>query len=86
MLRRDRADELYAIAIRRYREEYPDRELDEKFLDSLWFSIYGKLIADGEEAAEEYVKNGCVIRTLQSGGIKICTILVQNVCISTKIF
>ena len=44
--------------MRRYREEYPDRELDEKFLDSIWFSIYGKLIADGEEAAEEYVKNG----------------------------
>ena len=58
MLRRDRADELYAIAVKRYREEYPDRELDEKFLDSLWFSIYGKLTADGEEAAEEYVKNG----------------------------
>ena len=58
MLRRDRADELYAIAVKRYREEYPDRELDEKFLDSLWFSIYGKLIADGEEVAEEYVKNG----------------------------
>ena len=58
MLRRDRTDELYTIAVRRYREEYPDRELDEKFLDSLWFSIYGKLIADGEEAAEEYVKNG----------------------------
>ena len=58
MLRRDRADELYTIAVRRYRKEYPDRELDEKFLDSLWFSIYGKLIADGEEAAEEYVKNG----------------------------
>ena len=58
MLRRDRADELYAIAVKRYREEYPDRDLDEKFLDSIWFSIYGKLIADGEEAAEEYVKNG----------------------------
>ena len=58
MLRRDRADELYVIAVKRYREEYPDRELDEKFLDSLWFSIYGNLIADGEEAAEEYVKNG----------------------------
>lgn len=57
MLRRDRADELYATAVRRYRKEYPNRELDEKFLDSLWFSIYGKLIADGEEAAEEYVKN-----------------------------
>ena len=58
MLKRDKTDELYAIALKRYKEEYPDAELSEHFLDSIWFSIYGKLNAEGEAAAEEYARTG----------------------------
>lgn len=32
MLKRDKVDELYSVAIRRYREEYPDKELGENLL------------------------------------------------------
>lgn len=58
MLKRDKTDELYNLAVERYKKECPGIPLCEPFLDSIWFSIYGKLNTDGEEAAEEYVKNG----------------------------
>ena len=35
MLKRDKADKLYSIAVKRYHNEYPDKELDEKFLNEV---------------------------------------------------
>ena len=34
MLKRDKADKLYSIAVKRYHNEYPDKELDEKFVNN----------------------------------------------------
>jgi hypothetical protein len=56
-MKRDITDELYSIVIRRYKDEFPDRELDNQFMDRIWYSIYGKLNSEGETAAREYVMN-----------------------------
>ena len=48
----------YSIAISRYKKEYPDRQIEEKFLDNLYFSIQGAIEHDGIDAALEYAKNG----------------------------
>lgn len=57
MLKRDKADRLFSIAVRRYREELPEKELSKKEIDSIWYSIYGILVRDGEEKALEYASN-----------------------------
>ncbi len=57
MLKRDICDRLYSQAYKRYRKGYPDREFSERFLDRLWFSIYGILNHQGEDAAKEYVES-----------------------------
>lgn len=57
MLRRDKADELYSIAIKRYQKEKPDIKLTNQMMDSVWYSIYGILCRDGEEAARKYVES-----------------------------
>lgn len=48
----------YSIAINRYKKEYPDRLIEEKFLDNLYFSIQGVIERNGKEAALEYARNG----------------------------
>ncbi|MFR4681871.1 MAG: hypothetical protein ACLT9M_05925 [Anaerobutyricum hallii] len=48
----------YSIAINRYKKEYPDRPIEEKFLDNLYFSIQGVIEHNGKEAALEYARNG----------------------------
>lgn len=58
MLKRDKADKLYSIAVKRYHNEYPDKELDEKFLNRIWSSIYRVLNSEGEKVAEEFARNG----------------------------
>lgn len=58
MLKRDKVDKLYSIAVKRYHNKYPDKELDEKFLNRIWSSIYGVLNSEGEKAAEEFARNG----------------------------
>jgi hypothetical protein len=57
-MKRDIADELYSIAIQRYKDEFPAKELDNQFMDKIWFSICGKLNTEGETAAREYAMNG----------------------------
>ena len=47
----------YSIAINRYKKEYPDRLMEENFLDTLYFSIQGIIENNGKEAALEYVRN-----------------------------
>jgi len=56
MLKRDIADELYSITVRRYQKENPEVELTNDILDKIWYSIYGKLCREGKEAALQYVK------------------------------
>ncbi len=56
MLKRDIADELYSIAIKRCQKEKPEVKLSNDILDGIWYSIYGKLCHEGKEAALQYVK------------------------------
>ena len=44
--------------MKRYHNEYPDKELDEKFLNRIWSSIYRVLNSEGEKVAEEFARNG----------------------------
>lgn len=48
----------YSIAINRYKKEYPDRLIEEKLLDNLYFSIQGVIEHNGKETALEYARNG----------------------------
>lgn len=57
MLRRDKADDLYSIAIKRYQKENPETELTNQVMDGIWYRIYGIICRDGEEAAREYVES-----------------------------
>lgn len=61
MLKRDKADELYAIAIKRFKNEKPEVELTSHIMDSIWFSIYGVLNSEGEDAARKYVESAKLI-------------------------
>ena len=56
MLKRDIADDLYSIVLKRYKEERPDVELTNNMLDAIWFSVYGELNRNGKEKAYEYAK------------------------------
>ena len=56
MLKRDIANKLYSIAVRRYQKEKPEIELTNDMLDGIWYSIYGKLCHEGKEAALQYVQ------------------------------
>ncbi|MCC2253588.1 hypothetical protein LKD70_03905 [Ruminococcus sp. CLA-AA-H200] len=56
MLKRDIADQLYSKAIKRFREENPEKELTHQQLDAIWYSIYWVLRHEGEEAARKYVE------------------------------
>ena len=60
-MKRDIIDELYAQALRRYKEERPEFNFTNEFADRLWFSIKGKFDCEGEAAAEEYVKNASLL-------------------------
>lgn len=56
MLKRNIADDLYSIVVKRYKEERPDAELTNDILDAIWFAVYGELNCNGEEKAYEYAK------------------------------
>ena len=43
ILRRDIADRLYSIVIKRFHKEQPERELTNSEMSSIWYEIYGKL-------------------------------------------
>lgn len=48
----------YSIAINRYKKKYPNRQLEERFLNHLYFSIQGIIEHSGKDTALEYAKNG----------------------------
>lgn len=57
MLRRDIADRLYGLVIKRFSEEQPKRELTKNEMDSIWYEIYGKLCrGESETEVEEWCK------------------------------
>lgn len=56
MLRRDKADELYKLVMKRYAKEKPDIVVTSLMMDTIWYSIYGVLCRDGEEAARNYAE------------------------------
>lgn len=58
MLKRDIADDLFSIVVKRYHEERPNVELTNDMLDAIWFSVYGELNKNGKEKAYEYAKTG----------------------------
>ena len=66
MLRRDKADGLYELAIRRYKEESPSTDLSKQDLEGIWYSIYGIICRDGEEAARKYVESANLKTTTQT--------------------
>lgn len=57
MLRRDKADELYSIVLKRYQKEKPNVKMTNQIMDSIWYSIYGVICREGEEAAKKYVES-----------------------------
>ena len=63
MTKYDSVDELYKIAYKRYREQYPNKDFVSipNFLDSLWFSIEGELNRNGYDAARKYVEESRLI-------------------------
>lgn len=56
MLKRDITDQLYSEAHKRFRIENPKRELTNEQMNAIWYSIYGILQHEGEEAARKYVE------------------------------
>ncbi len=65
-MKRDLIDELYKIALKRYREKYPDEVFSSipNFLDSLWCSIQGEFDRNGYDAVKNYVENSKLIEPL----------------------
>lgn len=61
MLKRDIADRIYSFVLKRYRDEKPNVPVTEKMMDAIWFSIYGELNRNGEEAAWEYARTAELI-------------------------
>lgn len=57
MLKRDIADQIYSFVIKRYRNEKPNVNITKEIMDTIWFSIYGELQRNGEEAAWEYARS-----------------------------
>ena len=56
MLKRDICDKMYADVIKRYREEKPEMEITNELAEQIWYSIYGVLNHEGEEAARKYAE------------------------------
>ena len=56
-MRRNIVDELCLQAIRRYKTEYPNKTLNNSFIDNLWYSIQKILITEGRAKAEEYINS-----------------------------
>ena len=57
MLRRDKADKLYILVLRRFQQEQPERELTKSEMENIWYTIYGKLCrGETEQEVENYCK------------------------------
>ena len=57
MLRREKADRLYILVLRRFQQEQPERELTKSEMENIWYTIYGKLCrGETEQEVEDYCK------------------------------
>ncbi len=57
MLRRNMADRLQILICNRFKVEQPERELTKDEMETIWFTIYGKLCrGETEKEVEEYCK------------------------------
>ena len=57
MLRRDKADRLHILVLRRFQQEQPERELTKSEMENMWYTIYGKLCrGETEQEVEKYCK------------------------------
>ena len=57
MLRRDKADRLHILVLRRFQQEQPERELTKSGMENMWYTIYGKLCrGETEQEVEKYCK------------------------------
>lgn len=57
MLRRDKADRLWSLVLKRFRQEQPERELTKSEMENMWHTIYGKLCrGETEQKVEKYCK------------------------------
>lgn len=57
MLRREKADRLHILVLRRFQQEQPERELTKSEMENIWYTIYGKLCrGETEQEVENYCK------------------------------
>ena len=57
MLRRDKADRLWSLVLKRFRQGHPERELTKSEMENIWYTIYGKLCrGETEQEVETYCK------------------------------
>ena len=57
MLRREKADRLHILVLRRFQQEQPERELTKSEMKNIWYTIYGKLCrGETEQEVENYCK------------------------------
>jgi hypothetical protein len=56
VLKRNIADDLFSIVIKRYQNEKPEVELTNDMMDKIWYSLYGELNHKGKESAYEYAR------------------------------
>lgn len=61
MLKRNIVGKIYSFVLKRYRDEKPDVVLTKEMRDMIWFSIYGEVERNGEEAAWKYAKTAKLI-------------------------
>lgn len=56
-MKRNTADRLYSIIVKRFSKEQPERKLSNQELDCIWFDLYGRLChGESEQDLETYCK------------------------------
>ena len=54
-MKRNVADRLYSIIVKRFSKEQPERKLSNRELDCIWFDLYGRLChGESEQDLETY--------------------------------
>ena len=54
-MKRNVADRLYSIIVKRFSKEQPERKLSNRELDCIWFDLYGRLChGESEQELETY--------------------------------
>lgn len=67
MLKRDKADELYSLVMKRYAKEKPNVIVTNSMMDNIWYSVYGVLCRDGEEVARKYAETAKLVDVVEEG-------------------